>query len=156
VLGQSVNQSGQGKAVADNIIENPFGVMDVPSPYDADVIGFAGKTSLYGAPDDANAEAWASTRERGPYPAIEGRWESRWNGAADPTIPGDSAATWKRGVGEVRIVGDRVYLKFDWNNGVRERPDRSETRRRKSSGREIHQPEQSRNHATVDRLHCRQ
>lgn len=50
---------------------------------------------------------------------IEGPWESRWKGAADPTIAGDTASAWKEGKGELRIKGDRIYLKFDWGNGIR-------------------------------------
>lgn len=101
-----------------NTIENPFGVMDVPTPFDAEVIGFARNASLDGAPGDENAKAWA-TREHGSHSTIEGGWESRWNGAADPTIPGDTADRWKQGTGEVKVARDRVYLKFDWNGGVR-------------------------------------
>ena len=50
---------------------------------------------------------------------IEGEWSSRWNGAADPTIPGDAPDKWKQGRGEAKIVGDRVYLLFDWDSGKR-------------------------------------
>ena len=46
---------------------------------------------------------------------IEGEWSSRWNGAADPTIPGDAPDKWKQGQGEAKIVGDRLYLLFDWD-----------------------------------------
>jgi hypothetical protein len=93
--------------------------MDVPNPYDPEVIEFAGKTLLNGAADDDNAEAWTSAREPRPHTAIGGNWESRWNGAADPTIPGDAADKWKQGTGELRTVDDRVYLMFDWNDGAR-------------------------------------
>ena len=97
---------------------NPFGVMDVPDPFDSEVIAFAGKTSLDGQSDDANAQAWAGNS--GPSSdAIDGCWQSRWNGAADPTIPEDGPDKWKQGAGEVKRVGDRLYLKFDWNGGVR-------------------------------------
>ena len=102
-----------------NVIENPFGVTDVPSPYDPEVVAFAEKATLDGASDDANATAWTSAQRRVVSPAIEGKWESRWNGGADPTIPGDSAAKWKQGAGELKLARDRVYLKFDWNGGVR-------------------------------------
>jgi hypothetical protein len=100
-----------------NIVENPFGVLDVPNPYDREVLAFAEKALLDGAPDDENAKAWTSSGE--PAATVEGRWESRWNGGADPTIPGDTADKWKQGVGELRIAKDRVYLKFDWNGGAR-------------------------------------
>jgi hypothetical protein len=98
---------------------NPFGVMDVPNPYDAGVLEFAGSAALDGTADDTNAQAWGGQRERSRELGIEGLWQSRWNGGADPTIPGDSADKWKQGTGELKIVGDRVYLKFDWNRGVR-------------------------------------
>ena len=45
--------------------------------------------------------------------AIAGHWSSRWNGGADPAIPGDAADRWKQGPAEVRRAGDRVYLLFD-------------------------------------------
>ena len=50
--------------------------------------------------------------------SIEGKWSSRWNGAADPTISGDAADKWKQGHGEVGIVADRVYF---YSNGTRAR-----------------------------------
>jgi hypothetical protein len=102
-----------------NVMRNPFGVMDIPDPFDAEVITFAKATALDGAPSDDNAKGWSSTRERGRNPTIEGRWESRWNGAADPTIPGDAADKWKHGAGELQIARDTIYLTFDWNGGVR-------------------------------------
>jgi hypothetical protein len=97
---------------------NPFGVMDVPDPNDADVTQFADKTALDGSADDVNAANWATAKS--PQPGtIEGNWSSRWNGGADPTIAGDSADKWKQGRGEARIAEDRVYLYFDWDSGKR-------------------------------------
>ncbi|MDQ8731645.1 hypothetical protein [Bradyrhizobium sp. LHD-71] len=98
---------------------NPFGVMDVPDPYDAAVIEFAAKTSLDGESDDDNATSWISRGQHPSFATIEGHWESRWNGGADPTIPGDSADKWKQGAGELKIVRDHVYLRFDWHIGAR-------------------------------------
>ncbi|MGY4397218.1 hypothetical protein ACVWZA_002412 [Sphingomonas sp. UYAg733] len=96
---------------------NPFGVMDVPDPDGEDVIAFAATASLDGGASDSNAAPWA---EIDAAPAsIEGRWSSRWNGGADPAIPGDSADQWKPGSGEARRVGDRVFLSFDWHHGAR-------------------------------------
>jgi hypothetical protein len=100
--------------MASSSTENPFGVIDVPAPFDADVAAFAETATLNGAADDENAEAWVTRAG-----AIEGAWQSRWRGAADPTIPGDAPDKWKQGAGEVRVANDRVYLKFDWNGGVR-------------------------------------
>lgn len=104
--------------MAKTIVGNPFGVMDVPDAFDREVLEFAREPALDGANDDDNAQAWAIGPHR-PSDTFEGHWQSRWNGAADPTIPGDSADKWKQGMGEVRWVGDRLFLKFDWNGGVR-------------------------------------
>jgi hypothetical protein len=98
---------------------NPFGVMDVPDPNDAEVTRFADSTTLEGSADDANAAIWGTTEGASQPGSIEGHWSSRWNGGADPTIPGDSAEKWKQGRGEARITGDRVYLYFDWDSGAR-------------------------------------
>jgi len=95
---------------------NPFGVMDVPDPYDAEVVTFAANASLGGAADDENATPWASVDDAA---AIDGAWCSRWNGGADPTIAGDAPDKWKQGRSEARAVGDRVYLLFDWDGGKR-------------------------------------
>jgi hypothetical protein len=97
---------------------NPFGVMDVPDPNGREVMEFAAKTELDGAAHDENASAWASASNDLPD-TIEGEWSSRWNGGADPAIPGDSADQWKQGRAEVKAVGDRVYLHFDWGGGAR-------------------------------------
>ena len=97
-------------------IRNPFGVMDVPNPDDPEVLEFAAGAKLAGASDDENAKAWTAPSDDG---AIEGNWSSRWNGGADPTIPGDAADKWKQGQAEVKVAGDRLYLLFDWDNGAR-------------------------------------
>ncbi len=98
---------------------NPFDVMDVPNPNDQEVQEFATRTKLEGALDDENAKAWVTPNNRDQHGAIEGSWSSRWNGGADPTIPGDAADKWKPGQAEVKSGGDRVYLQFDWDNGAR-------------------------------------
>jgi hypothetical protein len=98
---------------------NPFGVMDVPTPNDEEVTQFARTATLDGSTDDENATAWSVADSGGERGAIEGRWSARWNGGADPTIPGDSADKWKQGGAEVKIAGDRVYLYFDWDSGAR-------------------------------------
>ena len=97
---------------------NPFGVMDVPNPNDQQVLEFAGVTKLAGTSDDENAGAWAAKSGR-DYDTLEGHWSSRWNGGADPTIPGDADDKWKQGGAEVRAAGDRVYVLFNWSNGAR-------------------------------------
>jgi hypothetical protein len=100
-------------------IRNPFDVMDVPNPNDREVLEFAVGARLAGTSDDENASAWTTPGDRNQYGTIEGNWSSRWNGGADPTIPGDAANKWKQGQAEVRTAGDRVYLLFAWDNGVR-------------------------------------
>jgi hypothetical protein len=100
------------------IARNPFGTMDVPEPFDADVAAFAATAVVDGADGDDNATAWAGAGDRAAS-SLDGRWQSRWRGAADPTIPGDTPETWKPGASEVKFANDRLYLKFDWNGGVR-------------------------------------
>jgi len=100
-------------------IQNPFGVMDVPDPNDADVEQFAGRATLEASADDDNAKAWSSADNSGQHGTVEGNWSSRWNGGADPTIPGDAADKWKQGRAELRTAGERVYLLFDWDSGTR-------------------------------------
>jgi hypothetical protein len=100
-------------------IRNPYGVMDVPNPNDQAVVEFAANVKLEGSTDDVNEPAWDIVSESATSRSIEGTWSSRWNGGQDPTIPGDTKEKWKQGRGEVRLVGDRVYLLFNWDNGAR-------------------------------------
>jgi hypothetical protein len=105
-------------------VANPFGVLDVPNAESDDVTAFAASVTLEGTLDDENAIAWGDTGDLGPSDDIashdiEGLWLSRWNGGADPTIPGDATHLWKQGKAELKAVDDRVYLLFDWNNGAR-------------------------------------
>jgi hypothetical protein len=100
-------------------IRNPYGVTDVPNPNDQEVVEFAADAKLDGSTDDENGSAWSTVSENVASRSIEGTWSSRWNGGADPTIPGDAKEKWKQGGGEVRLVGDRVYLLFNWDNGAR-------------------------------------
>jgi hypothetical protein len=95
---------------------NPFGVVDVPNPNDFEVARFAATTTPGGFAD-ANAEPWGIANESDG--TIEGSWSSRWNGGADPAIPEDASYKWKRGSAEARIIGERVYLLFDWHRGAR-------------------------------------
>ena len=98
---------------------NPFDVMDVPDPNNHEVLEFAAGAKLAGTSNDENAKAWTAPSDRDQYDAIEGNWSSRWNGGADPTIPGDAANKWKQGHAEVKAAGDRLYLLFDWDDGAR-------------------------------------
>jgi hypothetical protein len=98
---------------------NPFGVVDVPNPNDEEVLEFTIGVKLGGTSDDENAKEWAARGDCDQYSTIEGNWSGRWNGGADPTIPGDAANEWKQGQAEVKAVGDRFYLLFDWGNGAR-------------------------------------
>lgn len=98
---------------------NPFGVMDVPDPNDQEVMQFAGTAALEGTSDDENAATWGTADETNPLDTVEGNWSSRWNGGADPTIVGDAPEKWKQGRAEARIIGERIYLLFDWDRGAR-------------------------------------
>jgi hypothetical protein len=100
---------------------NPFGVQDAPDPDGEDIDAFAARVRLDGAASDANAEAWgAASRAAREMPlTIAGAWSSRWNGGADPTMPGDTAAAWKEGQARVKIGIGRIHLLFDWYDGAR-------------------------------------
>src|SRR5262245_28139228 len=98
-------------------IRNPFGTMDVPGPHDQAVMDYAASVILAGDASDSNAVSWAAISE--PSDPIEGVWASRWNGGADPTIPGDTSDKWKQGCAEVRTAGNAIYLRFDWDGGRR-------------------------------------
>jgi hypothetical protein len=104
---------------SDPAIRNPFRVMDVPNPNDDEVTQFARNTVPEESTADENATPWSAGDASYQRGTIEGGWSSRWKGAADPTIPGDAPDKWKQGQGEARIVGDRVYLLFDWDSGKR-------------------------------------
>lgn len=99
------------------MIRNPFGTMDVPEPSDSGVMDYAATAMLAGDAADGNAAHWASLPASSD--PLEGAWASRWNGGADPTIAGDTPDKWKQGRAEVRVAGERVYLRFDWDNGRR-------------------------------------
>jgi hypothetical protein len=103
----------------DRQTRNQFGVMDVPNPNDQEVLEFAAAAKLAGTSDDENAIAWVASSDSNQYDTIEGNWSSRWNGGADPTIPGDAADKWKQGQAEVTTAHDRIYILFDWDNGAR-------------------------------------
>ena len=115
------SESAKLNVVSENdpAIRNPFGVMDVPNPNDDDVTRFARNTVPEESATDENATTWGAGDASYQRGTIEGEWSSRWKGAADPTIPGDAPDKWKQGQGEARIVGDRVYLLFDWDSGAR-------------------------------------
>ena len=102
---------------ARRIIRNPFGTMDVPEPNATDVTTYAATATLAGEADDSNAGQWASIPA--PTNPLDGAWASRWNGGADPTILGDAPDKWKQGRAELRVAGNRVYLRFDWDDGRR-------------------------------------
>ena len=116
---QSMSDNNRYEAIgASSVIRNPFGVMDVPDPDDEAAAAFAAATTFEASEDDANALPWAAP-DLGPCDTIEGDWSSRWNGGADPTIPGDAADKWKEGRGKAKAVAERVYLLFDWDRGAR-------------------------------------
>lgn len=82
--------------------------------------GFAATAELNGAADDANARRWGTSWAADEQQSIDGKWSSRWNGGVDPTIARDSEETWKPGNAQLKTVGDRVYLLFEWGNGARQ------------------------------------
>lgn len=98
------------------IIRNPFGTMDVPAADDREVTAYAATVVLHGGADDVNAAPWAREPDSDP---LDGVWSSRWNGGADPTIPGDTPDRWKQGRAELRVDGDRLYIRFNWDDGRR-------------------------------------
>jgi hypothetical protein len=102
-----------------NVTRNPFGVIDVPEPNDAEVVAFAATATLDGGADDANAMPWNAPARHQASPSIEGEWAGRWNGGADPAVPGDAPDKWKGGCAELRCAGARVYIRFDWHGGAR-------------------------------------
>jgi hypothetical protein len=114
---KSESEAGRNTA-ADAAIRNPFGVMDVPNPNDQEVTQFAAGATLEGSSDDENAATWV-TPGGTSHDTIEGNWSSRWNGGADPTIAGDTPDQWKQGRAEAKLVGERIYLMFDWDHGAR-------------------------------------
>ncbi|MES0031795.1 hypothetical protein [Mesorhizobium sp. M0040] len=132
-------------------IRNPFGFMDVPTPDDEEVSAFAAGVKLEGTPSDENAEAWGTESDRDRNDTIEGSWSSRWNGGADPTIPGDTEDKWKSGRGEVKTAGERVYLLFDWHDGVREGLIDA-ARGCERAGWKIYQSDRPENRASLGRL----
>ena len=100
-------------------VRNPFGVADVPDPFDRTVMEFAAHARLEGTPADDNAPAWCHAMPAGDDGLIDGEWSSRWNGGADPTIPNDLPELWKQGRAQVKTEGAVVYLRFDWSEGAR-------------------------------------
>jgi hypothetical protein len=112
-------ESEAERNIAAGTTRNPFGVMDVPDPNDRQVMQFAASATLDGSPQDGNAEAWGTPDGTSLDDTVEGDWSSRWNGGADPTISGDAPDQWKQGRAEARIIGERIYLTFDWDHGSR-------------------------------------
>ena len=94
--------------------------MDVPDPNDAEITQFARTAIPDGSDADDNAANWSAVDSSGEQHSILGDWSSRWNGGADPTMAGDAAHKWKQGRAEARMTGERVYLRFDWDNGARQ------------------------------------
>ena len=115
---KSQSDRDRDNAVAGGV-RNPFGVMDVPDPNDAEVQAFAAGVTLDGSADDDNASAWRTASDWDASEQIEGHWFARWKGGVDPTIPGDAKDKWKQGEAETRLTGERIYLLFDWDGGAR-------------------------------------
>jgi hypothetical protein len=77
----------------DIALRNPFGVQDVPEPFDQEALDFA-----------------SQARARVPD-LIHGGWSSRWNGGA-------AKDEWKRGHARIRMSGETFYALFDWDEGT--------------------------------------
>jgi hypothetical protein len=91
---------------------NPFGVPDVPQEYlGDDVARWSATVDMPAAEDDPNAERWALLADPDGAGGIDGRWAARWNFAVDPA--------WREGLAEVRSNGDRVFILFTGQSGVR-------------------------------------
>jgi hypothetical protein len=99
---------------------NPFGVLDAPDPNGQDIDEFAAQVQRSDSSIDAKALVRNASRGDEPYRSIEGHWLSRWNGGGEPAMVGDTEDTWKPGTGELRVVGDRVYVLFDWADSARQ------------------------------------
>ena len=99
------------------LVRNPFGVMDVPDPNHPEVVAFATSASLAGSADDENAKNW-DMPARDVRTLLDGRWSSRWTGGR-LTRPFPAMRKWKQGDADVRTGGDRVYLLFRWDGGMR-------------------------------------
>ncbi len=134
----------------DRLRSNPFGVADVPEPQDDAAVAFAATVALDGSTEDENASAWGGASDPGPSKDFEGVWSSRWNGGADPTIPGDAPDRWKHGKAELKTAGDRVYLLFDWNDGARWGLIHARRLERRPARRQIRQPDRSEHRAPLD------
>ena len=115
------SESAKRNVISENdpATRNPFGVMDVPTPNDDDVMQFARNTTLEESATDENAKPWGAGDASDPRGTIEGQWSSRWNGAADPTIPGDTPDKWKQGRGEAKNRGRPRVLVIRWDSGKR-------------------------------------
>ena len=146
------NARSQASVVdGDRGTRNPFGVMDVTSPNDQEVMDFAARTKLVGTSDDDNARAWVTSGDRNQHTTIEGNWCSRWNGGADPTISGDAGDKWKQGRAEVKLAEDRIYVLFDWNHGA-QGSHRCTARGKNKAGWEVRQFDRSKNHTPLGRF----
>ena len=99
-------------------VRNPFQVIDPPLPDDLGATAFAASVDLTGSADDDNARCWHDG-DRSTAADLDGDWFSRWNGGADPTIPGDANDKWKHGAVKLRMTDDRIYLLFTWDDGRR-------------------------------------
>ena len=99
-------------------IRNPFGVMDVPNPNDQ---GCWSSPQVPNSREPRTMKMQSHGRPQRPQSLRHdrGNWSSRWNGGADPTIPGDAANKWKLGQAEVTVADDRIFILFDWDNGAR-------------------------------------
>lgn len=90
---------------------NPFGWPDVPKADGPEVHAFAERAKFDGAATDANARAWPRTTAP-VTDRLDGTWASRWNKHKTPN-------RWINGTAEIKTVGDRVYIWFESEEGVK-------------------------------------
>ena len=79
------------------------GTFQIPTTMTLDAVGPQHGTGR--SATDENAKPWGAGDASDRRGTLEGEWSSRWNGAADPTIPGDAPDKWKPGQGEAENRG---------------------------------------------------
>jgi len=84
--------------------KRPFGLaFEVPDPEGDDVKEFAATVKLPGDDSDWNAPQWCGKIHPGDRGSLDGLWEFRW-------ISDTPGAGSKRGIAQVKTVGDWVYI----------------------------------------------
>ena len=146
---RSRRESVMQQANTNIVIRNPFGTMDVPEPGDAEVMHYAITATLAGDATDGNAAHW-TIRSRNHRPArrhLGEPLERRRRSDHRRRYAGDMEAGPRGGPRHRRTDLSAVRL----GRRPTARTDRCRARERQWPDREIHQPDQSRDHAAMDR-----